>query len=141
ASDGDYLFRIQVGGSIWYRWVVVDSSPPHVSGQLLMSKTPMMVVSPVIAAKDENASPLRYLILNLNMSEPVMEFNLTTALQLSGGVSLFRYECFKSADTAAEVMKGAGVAALATAGSPVLADGPPPPVVPAVPPPSQQQQQ
>ncbi|GIL53228.1 hypothetical protein Vafri_8873 [Volvox africanus] len=139
--DGDYLFKIQVGGSVWYRWVIVDYTPPRVSGQLFMSKTLVMIGSPVTAA---NAPLLRYYLLQMDMSEPVQKFDLTATLNLNGTAKLVNQECFESADKASAVVKAASsVVLVATAGLPVLAaDGPhSQAVVPAAPPPGGGQQQ
>ncbi|GIM11186.1 hypothetical protein Vretimale_14730 [Volvox reticuliferus] len=116
AHDGDYLVRIQVGESVWYRWVTVDLEAPHISGELFTFKTTMALSNnPIAAAADEVVAQLRYLILTLNMSEPVKLFNLGSVLQLSGGAKIAGYTCFKSAERATEVVNVAQAALKVTA--------------------------
>ncbi|GLI59755.1 hypothetical protein VaNZ11_001709 [Volvox africanus] len=95
--NGDYLFKIQVGGNVWYRWVLVDVDPPFVSGSLLvLNKKATFEGS---TTTDMGKGRWQYLLVVLNMSEPVRNFNLMEALQLNDS-TLIRIDCFESLDTA-----------------------------------------
>ncbi|GLC71837.1 hypothetical protein PLESTF_001172400 [Pleodorina starrii] len=122
-STGDYLFRIQAGAQMWYRWVAVDISPPTVSGALFVSNSTV----PLSASTDGVVQQLRYLLVQLNMSEPVRQFNMKTTLQLGGGAALMASDCFESSDAAAEVMAAAAVTAAVVEGVPPPSATPPPP--------------
>ncbi|EFJ43932.1 hypothetical protein VOLCADRAFT_95847 [Volvox carteri f. nagariensis] len=125
--SGDYLFRMEVGTNLWWRWVVVDIDPPRLSGQLSVSKATVTFGSQALAAQSGvgNAASVRYLLVLLNMSEPVHKFDTATALQLSDSVSVLRAECFEDIETAAKIAGDAPttVAATVTAPNP---PGPPP---------------
>ncbi|GIM13096.1 hypothetical protein Vretimale_16261 [Volvox reticuliferus] len=99
ALNGDYLFKIQVGASVWYRWVLVDIDPPFVSGALLVLKKKATFEDSTTAEIRKGRS--QYLLVVLNMSEPVRNFDLAEALQLNNSATLIRSDCFESLDTAA----------------------------------------
>ncbi|GIL53224.1 hypothetical protein Vafri_8873 [Volvox africanus] len=114
--NGDYLFKIQVGGSVWYRWVLVDVDPPIVSGALLvLNKKATFDDS---TTTDMGKGRWQYLLVVLNMSEPVRNFNLTEALQLNNSASLIRMDCFESLHTASMKAASTSYKMLASVGLP-----------------------
>ncbi|GLC48517.1 hypothetical protein PLESTB_000106700 [Pleodorina starrii] len=114
---------LNAGAQMWYRWVAVDISPPTVSGALFVSNSTV----PLSASTDGVVQQLRYLLVQLNMSEPVRQFNMKTTLQLGGGAALMASDCFESSDAAAEVMAAAAVTAAVVEGVPPPSATPPPP--------------
>ncbi|EFJ45307.1 hypothetical protein VOLCADRAFT_94393 [Volvox carteri f. nagariensis] len=99
-SNGDYLFKIQVGDAVWYRWVVVDMDPPAITGALYVSSN-TVVLSELASLTGSSALPsIRHLMVLLNMSEPVQKFNLASALQLNKDVYLVSADCYESATAA-----------------------------------------
>ncbi|GLC64098.1 hypothetical protein PLESTF_000117800 [Pleodorina starrii] len=117
-STGDFLVKIKVESRVWYRWVVVDLQPPTVSGALFTSKMSVAVADPAsISSVDGTAPYVRYLVVQLNMSEAVQRFDLALALQLEGGVNLISAECLQSLEAAAEIVAAAAAVMVTTAGT------------------------
>ncbi|EFJ44012.1 hypothetical protein VOLCADRAFT_95897 [Volvox carteri f. nagariensis] len=101
--------------------------PPYVIGQLFVSKTTITLADPITAVK---VPSLRYLLLQLNLSEPLRDFDLSSALQLSGTATLLSAKCFVSAEMAAEVAKATPMEMAAVGSAPTAMDGSwqPPPI-------------
>ncbi|EFJ43987.1 hypothetical protein VOLCADRAFT_95842 [Volvox carteri f. nagariensis] len=125
--SGDYLFRIEIGQHVWWRWVVVDIDPPRLSGQLSVSKASVALGNRTKAIQMGNSifPVLRYLLVLLNMSEPVHKFDMSAALQLSDSVSVLRAECFEDIETAAKIAGDAPTTVAASSFPDGLAGSPP----------------
>ncbi|EFJ43952.1 hypothetical protein VOLCADRAFT_95896 [Volvox carteri f. nagariensis] len=115
-SSGDYLLRIQVAGSVWWRWVVVDIDPPYATAQLSVSKTTVTLENPLMTGE---VTPLRYMLVQFTTSEPVQQFDLGSTLQLSESMTLLSAQCFKSSKAASEIAKAATTITVATVAAPL----------------------
>ncbi|GLC48528.1 hypothetical protein PLESTB_000107800 [Pleodorina starrii] len=142
-SNADLLFRIQVGAQTWYRWVIADLDPPRISASLLVSNRTVNVAQLAASGGNDKSSALRYMLVQFNMSEPVQQFDLVAALDLSDGTELVGSRCFERTEEAsaalvaeAATMAAEVVSTAETVKKVVGAWGPSPPTVPPSQPPS-----
>ncbi|GIL53216.1 hypothetical protein Vafri_8873 [Volvox africanus] len=118
-SNGDHLFRIQVGERVWYRWVVVDIESPRVSGQLSISKTTVTMPGLVTSRGSVSSTAVfQQLIVQFNVSEPVQPLDPASMFSVNGtkSVAFVGAKCFESAADASKLTSGRVVG---TAGLPL----------------------
>ncbi|GLI59757.1 hypothetical protein VaNZ11_001712 [Volvox africanus] len=107
-SNGDHLFRIQVGERVWYRWVVVDIERPRVSVQLSISKNTVTVPGLVTGGSGSSTAVFLQLIIQFNVSEPVQQLDPESMFSVSGtnSVTFVGAKCFESAADASMMASG-----------------------------------
>ncbi|KXZ42478.1 SAD1 protein [Gonium pectorale] len=134
-GSGDYLVRIALAGSEWWRWVVVDLEPPALSGSLLVSNVSSAVTEFTSASDTAGVKSIRSLLVAFRMSEPVRPFDLAAVTQLQGGARIVRTQCYESASAAAAVAAASAAATSSTSVASALATAAAVPPSPASPPP------